>query len=214
MSDKTRMATTEFLRYAAGVVLLADPLAFKPTAKGRQRTLHHQEPTCLEILDNYRHVLRSAPRKREHVELPLLPEQKYLAVAVTKADLMLYRKHAFWAPSQNGAHLESGYWTGRNEASDSAATWLRKKLDDPQAFDEAVALFADASYFFVSSYGYTHKPTALLTKPPTPLRVHEPLFALLDRFATGSDTEVQPSRPGAPTRQPRARQTVDDDDVL
>lgn len=214
MSDKARLAGTDFLRYAAGVVLLADPLAFEPTAKGRQRAWHHREPTCFEILDNYRQVLNSAPRKRDQVELPLLPEQKYLAVAVTKADLMLHRKHAFWVPSQNGAHLQSGYWSGRHEASDSAANWLRKKLDDPQAFDDAVGLFADASYFFVSSYGYTHKPTATLSKPPTPLRVHEPLFALLDRFAMGEDRDSESRSSAASTRQPRARQTVDDDDVL
>lgn len=209
ISDRKRLAAADFLRYAAGVVLLADPLAFEPPARGARRDWHHHEPTYLEILEGYRQVLRAAPRRQEDVALPLLPEQKYLAVVVTKADLVLHRNHAFWRPAENGAHLAPGYWHARRAESDTAATWLRRQLADPHDLAAATDLFADVSCFFASSYGYAHKPHATLRKPPQPLRVHEPLFALLDRFATGA---VEAGRPAVAAGQ--RRRVVADDDVL
>ena len=208
MADQALLADADFLRYASGVLLLADPLAFEPPPRGKRRAWYHQEPTCLDILDNYRQVLRSAPRRSEEAELPLQPEQKYLAVVVTKADLVLQRKHDFWAPPADGEHLAPGYWQSRSGDSEAAATWLRKKLEDSYAFDDLAGLFADVSFFFASSFGYFHRSAAKLPKKPTPLRVQEPLFALLDRFVMGSE---KATRPGARAGRPRA---VGDDDVL
>lgn len=207
MADPARLARVDFLRYASGVILLADPLAFEP--RGRFKSSFHHEPTCLEILETYRGVLESAPRRAGQEELPLLPRQKFLAVAVTKADLVLHGQHGFWQPSEDSAHLARGFWAARQEESARAASWLRERLDDPATFDDTAGLFADVSYFFVSSYGYVHKPhTGALTKPPEPLRVHEPVFALLDRFAA----EPRPGEAVPGRREPAV--VGEEDDLL
>lgn len=211
MTDPARLAKVDFLRYASGVVLLADPLAFAPPARGRRKKWHHGEPNCLQILENYRRVLQTAPRRFGQEALPLLPEEKFLAVAVTKADLVLHRSHPFWQPPQDSAHLDRGFWRSRKLESEAASEWLRGQLDAPYALDDVTALFADVSFFFSSSFGYFHQPhTAVLRKPPSPLRVHEPIFALIDRFSAGGPGRpVAPSLPGRP-----APAVVADDDVL
>ncbi|MEM7585569.1 MAG: hypothetical protein AAF560_19420 [Acidobacteriota bacterium] len=209
IADRERLAEAHFLRHASGVILLADPLAFEPTAKGARRAWHHGEPTCLDILENYRRVLQAAPRRRQDAELPLRPEQKYLAVVVTKADLVLNRQHTFWASDDSEDHLTSGYWQSRNEDSELAAAWLRKRLEDPEIFEDAVDLFAETSYFFSSSFGYAHKPSAAIRKPVTPMRVHEALFALLDRMGDGDETVARPGK-----LRPSRAIPEDDDDVL
>jgi hypothetical protein len=209
MADPARLARVEFLRYASGVILLADPLAFEP--RGKFKGSFHHEPTCLEILEIYRRVLDAAPRRAGQEELPLLPEQKFLAVTVTKADLMLHGQHSFWQPGEDSAHLARGFWAARREESAKAKAWLGERLDDPAAFDATAGLFADVSYFFVSSYGWVHKPhTTTLTKPPQPLRVHEPVFALLDRFAA----EPRPGGTVAAGARHPAVVGDDEDDLL
>ena len=165
----------------------------------------------MDILENYRQVLLAAPRRSEEAELPLQPGQKYLAVVVTKADLILpNKKHLFWNASNSDSHLTAGFWQARSSESEAAADWLRQRLEDPHAFDEAAGMFADVAFFFASSFGYFHQPNARISKPPTPRRVHEPLFALLDRFMAGGSDE--PARAGR--RSARRAQMVGDDDVL
>lgn len=215
MMRRDLLAQADFLRYAQGVVLLADPLAFEPPPRGRHRDWHHGEPECTAILESYRAVLESTPRLQGDEILPLTPERKFLAVAVTKADLVLHRDHPFWSPTNGHGHLDRGFWRARCRDSAEAESWLRQRLDDPRAFAAAVEAFADAAYFFISSFGYLHKPhTRSLRKPPVPLRVHEPLFALLDRF---EDEEAPGARPlSRPAARPHrsTRRAVADDDVL
>ncbi len=224
IADPASLAKVDFLRYASGVVLLADPLAFEAPSKGHRRAWYHDEPDCQAILENYRQVLDSAPRRRGHEELPLLPAQKFLAVAVTKADLFHSRNHRFWQPTDDGAYLAPGFWHARSAEDEEAGAWLRSRLRNPHAFEDTASLFADVSYFLVSNYGYAHKPHATLRKPPTPLRVHEPVFALLDRFESDGDgrprtvraSRVPKATVGAPAPPPRHRrpQVVSDEDVL
>jgi hypothetical protein len=186
MSDVYRFDELDFLHHARGVVLLADPLAFAARRKAH-RDLHHDHPTCVDVLDNYRRVLERRPRYEGDDELPLLPEQKLLAVAVTKADLVLHREHPFWHPGDGhgkdgDGFLTAGYWRHRADASEEARRWLDEHSGGGLA--PLAERFADASYFFLSNYGYEHKPhTDTLRKPPEPIRVHEPIFALLDRLA-------------------------------
>jgi hypothetical protein len=105
---------------------------------------------------------------------------------VTKADLILSRGHSFWPPADgqdrdDDAFLSPGYWRRRAAASDEARTWLDQRTGGN--LEPLAARFEDASYFFISNYGYVHKPhTDTLQKPPEPMRVHEPIFALLDRL--------------------------------
>jgi GTPase SAR1 family protein len=215
IADPERLARADFLRYASGVVLLADPLAFEAPDKGQRRSWYHDEPDCQEILESYRRVLDAAPRRRGHEELPLLPAQKFLAVAVTKADLLRPRGHRFWQPPNGGAHLAPGFWHARGADDEAAAAWLRSQLRDPHAFDGVTGLFADVSYFLVSNYGYVHKPHAGLRKRPDPLRVHEPVFALLDRFESAGARRAGAGRRRAlPAPAPRRPLPVSDEDVL
>lgn len=231
MASRERLAKVDFLRHASGVVLLADPLAFAPPASGPRRPWHHDEPDCVAILDLYREVVEAAPRRPGSEELPLLPSQKSLAVAVTKADLVLGKGHEFWSRETDG-HLASGFWSARAAESDVARAWLAEQLPDRRLFAETAELFDDVSYFFVSSYGYRHKPrTEKLRKPPEPLRVHEPIFALLDRLtapplpdaapegerrSTSRGARRRSAVPPSPRRREERRSpvTVSDDDVL
>jgi hypothetical protein len=155
--------------------------------------------TCAQILENYRAALEAHPLRAQDEELAVLPERKFLAVAVTKADLVLRSNHTFWS-LDGDAHLAPGFWRSRGAESMAVRTWLHQRLPDAPAFAQSVEEFADASYFFVSSFGYKHTPhTRTLRKAPQPLRVHEPIFALLDRFAT----EDEPL--ATPKRKPRVR---------
>jgi len=209
MADRNLLERVHFLRYAEGVVLLADPQALddssQPTGQG--------VVTCAQILENYRAVLETHPRRREEEELAVLPERKFLAVAVTKADLVLRSNHAFWS-LDGQAHLEPGFWLARAAESLAVRTWLDKRLADPQAFAQTVEEFADVSYFFVSSFGYkyTPRPDRKLRKPPQPLRVHEPIFALLDRFATEEDAARETPQRKRSVR--RGREPQENEDVL
>jgi Double-GTPase 2 len=212
MVDRGLLEEVDFLRYAEGVVLLADPQALG----GRVRKDAARAPrqvTCAEILDNYRAALDARPQRPGEEEVAVVPARKFLAVTITKADLVLRPKHGFWSPN-GSAHLAPGFWQARAAESRVARDWLHRKLGDPRSFAVAVGEFGDASYFFVSSYGYHHTPhSKTLRKPPKPLRVHEPIFALLDRFASAD---------GEPRRRshlPRARGSVtaprpEDEDVL
>ena len=189
-TDSELLPAEEFLLHASGVILLADPLALPRTPKGRWSQPHHEDlPTCTRVLDNYLSALKMRSRRvasrEEQAARRLLPEHKVLAVAVTKADLVLRnRSHSFWTGAGDGV-LEGGYWERRQPESAEVQSWVREHAG--RDLGRLAQAFADVSYFFVSSYGYEHKPhTAVLVKPPTPLRVHEPLFALLDRFGARS----------------------------
>jgi hypothetical protein len=182
-----RVERAESLRYAHGVVLLADPVAFGARGRRGEARPASPHPDFLEVLDRYRLALDAQPRygERDEALLPLLPEQKLLAVAVSKADLVLPRGHAFWNREEANGHLAAGYWQRRGAASDEARAWLVERLGD--RVERATADFADTSWFFVSSFGYKHEPHSQdLKRAPQPLRVHEPIFALLDRFAVAA----------------------------
>jgi hypothetical protein len=212
MADRNLLEEMHFLRYAEGVVLLADPQAFEDRSEDNPKPAEQGGITCAQILENYRATLEAHPRRSEEEELAVLPERKFLAVAVTKADLVLRSNHTFW--SRNGdAHLAQGFWLMRNEESLGVRTWLHKRLADSHAFAQTVEEFAGASYFFVSSFGYkyTRRADRSLRKPPQPLRVHEPIFALLDRFAAENGAHVA-SQNGRELRRGGRRQ--ENEDVL
>lgn len=213
LADRKSLEGLEFLRYAEGVVLLADPLALDDRGRGSNPSPESPgkvQLTCADILDNYRAVLEDHPRRPGEEELALLPDRKFLAVTVTKADLFLRSNHAFWSPNGN-AYLAPGFWQARVAESEIVRKWLHRRLANPTAFARSVGEFVDASYFFTSSYGYRHKPHTKLHKPPQPVRVHEPIFALLDRFATRKSTD-RPFTERHRTARPPA--TKEDEDVL
>jgi hypothetical protein len=73
----------------------------------------------------------------------------------------------------------------------------------------ATGAFAETSWFFVSSIGYRLAPgTQALPEPPRPRRVHEPIFALLDRLTADRPASVKqrasasPGEPPAPAADP------------
>lgn len=216
-----RLERVAFLRYAHGVVLMVDPLAFRPRlaagAGARPGVAAWQrsgQPDALRTLDVYRRVLEARERRVEEAALPVLPEQKFLALAVTKADLVLPEDHPFW-DEPDGEHLRRGYWSARAEpggADQVAERWVREHLD-PRLVHEAEA-FAGAGYFFVSSLGYPHPPgDERLQRPPEPRRVHEPIFALLDRLTgdladgTAASRMAEATAAGEPAPKPaRARE--------
>ena len=209
ITDSDLLGKQEFLLHASGVILLADPLAL-PGGPTRWTRPHHEKlPSCTEVLRGYLSALeRRATRvgsRREQEERRLLPEHKVLAVAVSKADLVLRkRSHWFWK-EDNLDPLAPGYWDRRYEQSEEARNWLLARTGSELA--RLASRFADASYFFTSSYGYEHTPwkhddppkprTRTLVKRPTPLRVQEPLFALLDRLGE-AQAPVTKSRSSAP----------------
>jgi hypothetical protein len=185
-----RLARVAFLRYAQGVVLMVDPLAFRPRSTGGLggdddlRTWSRSgQPDALATLEVYRRVLEERDRTAAEEALPVLPERKFLALAVTKADLVLPEDHPFW-DAPDGESLRRGYWRALEERAqeDAAAErWVREHLD-PRLLREAEA-FADGRWFFVSSLGFPHPPgQEHLRRRPEPRRVHEPIFALLDRL--------------------------------
>jgi hypothetical protein len=210
MADRNRLEAVHFLRYAEGVVLLADPQALGEHSEAGQGIV-----TCAQILDNYRAVLEAHPRRREEEELAVLPERKFLAVTVTKADLVLRSNNAFWS-LDGQTHLAPGFWLARTAESLAARTWLHKRLAAPDVFAQNVEEFADASYFFASSFGYKYapRPGRKLRKPPQPLRVHEPIFALLDRFAAAADGARETPLSGRGVRRGREPKEDKDEDVL
>ncbi|HUO87437.1 MAG TPA: hypothetical protein VM617_08585 [Thermoanaerobaculia bacterium] len=202
-----RIERVDYLRYAHGVVLLADPQTFgAPPRRGRTTKAGRQEPASphpdfLEVLERYRAALDAQPRTggREAELLPLLPEQKLLAVAVSKADLVLPKSHGFWRPEAVNGHLAERYWERRAAASEEARRWLVERLG--ARVENATRGFADVSWFFVSNFGYKHQPhSQALERPPQPLRVHEPIFALLDRF--GATTPARRGTGAAAADQP------------
>jgi hypothetical protein len=201
LSDRRRLAREELVLHARGVILLADPLAFDGRSRGRRGAWHHGQPTCVEVLRAYRQAAEErahrAASREEQAERNLLPEHKVLAVAVTKADLVLRsRSHPFWDGAGSAAAWESGYWERRAGDDRLAREWLLERTGPELA--RLARPFADVGWFFVSSFGYEHKPhTETLVKPPSPLRVHEPLFALLDRFAAEPAARRRPGRCGA-----------------
>ncbi|HEX2163437.1 MAG TPA: hypothetical protein VHM02_05770 [Thermoanaerobaculia bacterium] len=185
-----RVERVDSLRYADGLVLLADPVAFDPKAPASPY------PDFLEVLDHYRAALDAPPRFGAGDEslLPHLPAQKLLAVAVSKADLMLPKSHPFWRRETANGHLAAGYWQRREAESAATRDWLVGKLGERVL--RATREFADVSWFFVSSFGYRHPPHSReLSRPPQPLRVHEPIFALLDRFAAGAPARRRAAGP-------------------
>ena len=200
-ADPRKLEKVKFLKYATGVVLITDPLAFEPQSlEDVQSWEPSGKPTAVEVLENYREVLEDSEHPAAHEALPLRPEEKFLAVAVTKADLVLGNDHAFWQTSEGaGAQAgKPGFWQSRQEESREGQEWIRRYLGTEltQIADE----FADVGYFFVSSFGYRHEPKTHMTEKPQPLRVHEPIFALLDRFVQGT-----------PQRRTRAQEAEDEE---
>jgi hypothetical protein len=186
-----RLARASFLRYAQGVVLMADPLAFPPGPAAERGWTPNGQPDALEVLRTYRRVLEAPERGVDERALPLLPAEKVLAVAVTKADLMLDRDHPFWNDGEGGAHLEPGYWRRRAQEGRAVAEWVRGRLD-AELVAEAER-FGETTWFFVSSLGFPHPPDApRLEQAPRPRRVHEPVFALLDRLTAGAAAARRP----------------------
>lgn len=185
LSAEDEMARQDFLLHARGVILLADADVLR-RRNPKKRGTSTSPPSCSRILEIYTRVLeRRSDRVRssaERGERRLLPEDKSLAIAVTKADLVLRKKqHDFFWNGEGPEPLEPGFWGLREEQSRRARKWLLERTGRELA--RLAKPFDGPSYFFVSSYGYRHEPRAKIIKPPTPLRVHEPLFALLDRFA-------------------------------
>jgi hypothetical protein len=211
MADPQLLEEVQFLRYAEGVVLLADPATLERRVRKRPQAAIDGQVTCSEILHNYLVALQTLRWRPGDEELAVEPNRKFLAVAVNKADLVLRSNHAFWSPNGR-AHLMKGFWKARAIESRGVGDWLHLRLADRPAFAESVGKFADVSYFFASSFGYRHIPhTRSLSKPPQPLRVHEPIFALIDRFA--SERETTRTARGQ-TRATRHGVVQDDEDVL
>lgn len=225
-----RLRREEFLRYAQGIVLMADPLAFDAFAPhGDNGEVRHVD--AVEILERYRTALETQERRVEHAALPLLPDAKFLAVAVTKADRVLPDDDAFWAVDTPEAHLESGYWSARDAASDRVEGWVEQRLDRRgRELIRETGSFAETSWFFVSSLGRALPPGRKeLAGTPEPQRVHEPIFALLDRLtedlvpvgAPGGDFRPEPPVPDvvgeprrgdpAPRRRPETPRDPDGD---
>ncbi|HEX2254590.1 MAG TPA: hypothetical protein VHQ65_15075 [Thermoanaerobaculia bacterium] len=215
-SQPERLRQVGFLRYAQGVVLMVDPVPFAPALRSGPPRPGERQPDALEILEVYRRVLETQERDPDHRALPLLPRQKFLALAVTKADLVLPGDHSFWSDNGGAPYLERGYWR-RQADDDSVRRWVTEHLS-PRLAEEA-ASFAGACWFFVSSLGFDPQPGQVrLEREPDPRRVHEPIFALLDRLtadlaapgpsAPRADAEPQPeAEAGAPApggRRPAA----------
>ncbi len=224
-----RLARVAFLRYAQGVVLMVDPLAFRPRpgpggGGDLEAWRRSGQPDALETLSVYRRVLEERERRVEEEALPVLPERKFLALAVTKADLVLPPDHPFWQ-EEGDESLRRGYWRARAEDDEAAERWVREHLDlegDPRLARETEA-FAEARWFFVSSLGFPHPPGhERLRRAPEPRRVHEPIFALLDRLTedlAGDPAVVAPERVdevdqpmvATPEARPASRGTDSDD---
>ena len=207
-SQPERLAEVAFLRYAQGVVLMVDPLAFRPDddlpPDLRKIWRPSGQPNALETLEVYRRVLEERDRRAEEAALPVLPEQKLLALAVTKADLVLPPEHPFWSDDES-------------PEGEAVEAWIRDHLD-PRLLREAEA-FAEVSHHFVSSLGYPHPPgQERLGRPPEPRRVHEPIFALLDRLTEGlaenqfPDRIGEPAAPEAPGERPERPERADRSD--
>ncbi len=176
-ADPERLAQAKFLHYARGVVLIADPLVYMPEhelAEGVERL------DATEVLERYRSVLEAQDAGPAGDAYPLLPRQKFLAVAVTKADLVLAKDHFFWRDGKGDRHLSGRFWEARREEDEATRRWVRERLS--AELGEVAAEFAGVGYFFVSSFGFRHVPRSALTETPRPWRVHEPIFALLERF--------------------------------
>lgn len=182
--DPHRLERNRFLRHAQGVVLVVDPQAFPlDTLSGVQPWIPNGRPTAVDVLAGYRKVLQRQDRPPELLARPVMPEDKLLAVAVTKADLVLAPGHSFYA--DGGADpLQSGYWNARREQDQRVRDWLRNHING--RLERETERFADAGFFFVSSYGFRHQPRSPLENKPSPLRVEEPILALLDRLAAES----------------------------
>ena len=191
-ADPVKLERTEFLRYAKGVVLVVDPQAFPlDTVSSIQPWQPNGRPTALDVLKTYRQVLDALGRPPELDAYPLLPDEKLLAVAVTKADLVLDAAHAFYRDQDAVDSLAPGFWRAREAYSDEVKNWLGGHIGG--ALERESRRFADASYFFVSSYGFRHEPRKKIEETPRPLRVQEPILALLDRLATGGGHSVGPA---------------------
>ena len=182
-ADPKKLEQTDFLRYAKGVVLVVDPQAFPLTdISVTQPWPVIDRPTAVEVLRTYRKVLDALGQPPELKGYPVLPEEKLLAIAVTKADMILEDDHAFYKDEEDLANpTDPGFWSVREERSHEVRRWLHSHIGDD--LDREVKHFADKSYFFVSSYGFHHTPRDVLRETPRPKRVHEPILALLDRLA-------------------------------
>jgi len=203
-----RLQRVSFLRYAQGVVLMADPLVLSPALARRVGWDPDGHQNAQEVLEVYRQVLDRQERRVEHRALPLLPEEKVLAVTVTKADLVLEPAHPFWVEEEGTPYLARGYWKDRKAESKAVEAWIREHLST--SLPREAGLFAAVGYFFVSSFGYPQPPEARrLPHPPRPRRVHEPIFALLDALADrlpSARSEWAPSEEG---RKPAERREQD-----
>lgn len=183
-ADPVKLERTELLRFAKGVVLIVDPQAFPlDTVSSIQPWRPNGRPTALEVLQTYRRVLDNLGRPPELGAYPLLPDEKMLAVAVTKADLVLDPSHGIYLDNDPADSLEAGFWRYREENSNEVKRWLRSHIGGD--LERESGRFADSSYFFVSSYGFRHQPRQKIEETPRPLRVHEPILALLDRLDDG-----------------------------
>jgi len=176
-----RLRELDFLHYADGVILMVDPLAYRPPLDAPEEWVPHNHAPVTQVLRVYREVLEQRRRLLQDRDRSLLPNQKFLAVTVTKADLVLDPSHWFWETNGGAPEYRPGYWSARRERSRSVQDWLDTNLELKMA--RLTEDFADVSYFFVSSFGNRHPPgKEWLIEPPKPLRVHEPILALLDRL--------------------------------
>jgi hypothetical protein len=176
-----RLKELDFLHYADGVVLMVDPLAYRPPLDATENWVRHDKAPVTKVLKVYREVLQQRRRLEHDRGRSLLPRQKFLAVTVTKADLVLRRDHSFWDTNGDGSEYGAGYWAARSEKSRAVRDWIENNLGLKMA--RLTEDFADVSYFFVSSFGNGHSPgKQVLVQRPEPRRVHEPILALLDRL--------------------------------
>jgi len=218
--DPELLSRLSFLRYARGVLLMTDPLAFPPpagrtpgdAAAATQSALAWREngqPDALEILTTYRQVLEDRDRKADEAALPLRPEDKVLAVTVTKVDLVLPAGHPFWQPERDG-HLEAGFWERRGDEGAEVLRWVEENLS--RKLVRETRSFADVGWFFTSSIGYPLQPDRdRLPRPPQPRRVLEPIFGLLDRLTAAEDAGDGGGDPPAGGRPgPRRRDRGED----
>ena len=195
---ETLTRTLPLLHHAAGLVLIADPLAFPgPTESAADARRWERLPQ-----QNAAHLLRDFVERVE--TLPLEPgapaprpiEQRFLAVVVTKADRVL--PHGLWPQRHPPSPFDPRYDDWLDDNNRQVRAWTTTHLDP--AFERTARRFREVAYFFVSSLGFEHERGPKLARTPEPLGVTAPIEWLLDRL-------TERRRPAGKPRAPRARST-------
>lgn len=182
---RERLDEIGFLRYASGVVLMADPLAF-PSPAASSDTVRawsmHGYQNAVEVLGTYRQWLLDTLREASDRQLPFAPSDKALAVAIPKADLVLPDGHWFLDDNQKDRcdPRASGFWHCRQQESESTREWVASHLGSELV--DLTADFGATGWFFLSNFGYPHPPHTPPAEKPRPRRVEEPILALLDHL--------------------------------